>query len=203
MIQWFCDHQFAQAILNWVDEYDWWWCWKDYTKMRIEATGDIIIDTWFTMLRHYWERVFDVMTNYSTSWGTFFVMTNFLTSWRMFWRHNVFLTSWCTFWCHDNFCEVMTNILTSWKTFWCHNTLFDVMTYFLTPWYTFCTFWRHVILLDNLNTFWQYCLTSWWVFWSYAVLAWYKLFLMLWCPLWHDNVHLVVLFDIIIYFLMS
>ena len=30
-------------------------------------------------------------------------MTNFLTSWRTFWRHDVFLTSWQTFWHWDVF----------------------------------------------------------------------------------------------------
>ena len=60
----------------------------------------------------------------------FGVVTNFLTSWRTFWCHDVFLTPWWTIW---RIFDVMTYwrydvVLTHTVLRW--DELFDVMTYF-------------------------------------------------------------------------
>ena len=41
-----------------------------------------------------WKHVFDVITNFLTSWRVFEFMTNFWTSWHMFLLHDVILMSW-------------------------------------------------------------------------------------------------------------
>ena len=128
--------------------------------------------------------VFDVKTNFLTSWSFFLVhdklvlslwrvfgvMTNFLTSWRIYdvltnVMKNFFYGIICFFGDHDVF-------LMSWQTLWRHVELFDVMT----------CFWCYKKLFEKVchdvakhknkpwQTFWRifdvmtYFLTSWRVF---------------------------------------
>ena len=123
-------------------------------------------------------RIFNVQTNFLTSWRTFLyhdklfdVMTMFLMSWRTFWCYDVFLTSWWTFWRHYVLLTSWRTFLTSWR-FWCHDKRFWVMkclyimTHFLTSWRVFdimtnfLTSWG---IFDVMINFWCHdvFLTSW------------------------------------------
>ena len=94
----------------------------------------------------------------------FNVLTNFLTSWRSFLYHDelvdvmmVFLMSWHTFWCYVfwRHSELFDVIMYYWhqdERFWSHDILFDVMPIFLTSW----RFWRHDERFWVMTCFWHY-----------------------------------------------
>ena len=109
------------------------------------------------------------------SWRIFDIMTNFLSSWHIFviisgtkYHENLFLTSW-------NHFDVMTNFLTSWQSFdvmtyfWLHG---ELLTYFLRNDELFgvmTCFWHHDELFDVM-TFFEFMtnfLASWRTFWHH------------------------------------
>ena len=100
---------------------------------------------WHNELLTSWRifLIFNVMTNFLTSWNIFDVTTNFFTSRHIFdvmtnffWHHDMSLTPWHIF-------DAMTNFLTHWRTFCRHDVFFmswcnfDFMTNFLTSWSIF------------------------------------------------------------------
>ena len=161
---------------------------------------DVLLTLWGMFYRH--EKLFDIMTNFFTSWRTlwcydvlFDAMIYFGCHYRLFdvmayfWRHYVNMTSWRTCWRHEelSFFEVIMNFLVSWcicdvpLTPWHiyrhHDELFNIMTNFLTLWQTL---WRHdESLFSSLRTF--LC---------YDVL--FDVLMYCWC---HDR-----LFDVMTYF---
>ena len=107
-------------------------------------------DELFGVMTCFWFYVTslcDILTNFVTSWRTFWLfkvmmdalrfdgITNFLTSWHV-------LTSWQTFWHHDVF-------LISWQTF-------DIFLSQDLFWMSWRTFVRHDELVDVMTKFWHF-----------------------------------------------
>ena len=133
MSNWFQNIIKAKANKNciWYFRYDW----KFLTSWRNFWRHNIPFMSWHTFWCHddvfdlmtYLSRIFDVMTNFLTSWCVSDVMTTFLVSWRVFDVMTNCLASWRVF-------DVMTNLLTSWRNL-------DIMTNVLTSWCALRTFW--------------------------------------------------------------
>ena len=149
-----------------------------------------LLTSWSNIWHH--DELFDIMTNFLTSWRAYDIMTNFwcyLTSWRVLhlltskrscWRlerfdnmtHFVdilthFLTSWLTFsldFCHsDCICSLFREQNINKTCFWCYNELFGVMAYFDF----ISNFWR---IFDVMTCCWRHHMffTPWQTFWRHG-----------------------------------
>ena len=198
---------------------------------------NVLFDKRFDVMTCFWchDKLYGVITKCLTSWRVlqtfwchdvsyklFDVMTNFLTSWQTFRHHDMFLTSWPTFWCHGEhhgvFYELfdVTNFLMSWHIFdevmtcfWRHDKLIGILACFdsqQTSWLndgfltSRGTFWRDDVNLFDVRTCsWCHC------FWRHDELFYImKNFLMSWrvfgimTCFWHHYKLFVSFYDLLL-----
>ena len=137
------------------------------------------------LLTSWWyNELFEVMTNFLSSWHIFDIMTNFWCHGERFdvmiwfWHYDELIEVLTSFWRHGNFFYIMTHFWLHDKHLaylWRHDKAFDVMT---------CSTWWHLFdkpfeIMTNILLSWRVyfmtnILTSGLTFWRYDV------FLALW-----------------------
>ena len=158
-----------------------------HNKHNVSNIFDIMVNFW-RYGRFWWrDTLFDVMTNFLTSWCVLYFKANVVLSWRIPWPAYIVLTFFSSIWeqnimktCfvidimiyflfmvdvwrHDKPFVIMPCF---WWTFWRHGKFVDVMICF---WHhdvnkfvdVMTCFWRHSKLVDAMTCFWLHSITFW------------------------------------------